>query len=1232
MPITMNALQNLINNISPSSISNFFKSKISSFKPIKEEFELKSEWRGTFLNPVKVGEVTFSDSDELLIFCCKSNQSLTERSSKKIQFEIAKSLLKEDFKDGAIFVFYDDAGNFRFSFLRKHHGSLDNKYSTWKRYTYFVEPLKQNKTFKIRIDTCQFSDLDKIQDAFSVEKLTKQFYDELFKWYQWTLSEEVGVTFPNNTDIAEDDRVQLEEQIIRLITRILFVWFIKQKDLVPSQLFDIDEIDKVLENFDPKSVNEGNYYNAILQNLFFATLNKSIEERGFAKIVSDRDIKTLYRYSEMFSISETEILNLFKAVPFLNGGLFECLDKTLKQNGVKYALDGFSRNATKSTNGNFKHRAFIPNCVFFDEQKGIIPLLERYNFTVEENAPNEIQVALDPELLGNVFENLLGAFNPETKETARKQSGSFYTPREIVSYMVDESLIYYLIDAFPNVLEKDIRSLFTEDSIASEFASNKVLCANITHKLKEIKILDPACGSGAFPMGILNRMVYVLEKLGCYNETSIYDLKLHLIEECIYGIDIQSIAVQISKLRFFISLVVEQQEIDLTKPEENYKVITLPNLETKFVSANTLIGLKASNKNMLDLNDKVLEEMKTKLWEVRRQHFYAKSANQKKTLRIEDENLRDEIKTYVSANASKPNITYLQKLENEIIQLKNKREDFIGELWVDETEIHSQVSMFDIQAKNPSMFRVDKNLEERAKVDAHIKVIYAEIAKENNKTLNVGFEKEIETIANWNPYDQNASSPFFDVEWMFGLKSEAEKQGCFDLVIGNPPYLRIQGIREANPEFANFLTKEFVSASGSFDLYTVFLEKALSLVNKHGIANYIMPTKWTNASFGAGLRQVVSNKKSACKIINFGSYQVFNASTYTGLQWFKQGSDSLLYFGLDRDLKSNEDLSLYLSSLTDKDATLIPNHKLNKDIWTLTDKAKSKIIEKLNLQPKRISDIFEKIFQGLATSKDDVYFLYDCTFDNNLVNGFSKQLDRIISIEMDFTKPLLKGDGVHRYEDIKTNKVVVFPYKLTNGNADLYTENEIKSRFPLGYSYLKECEDVLRDREKGRLKTDSFWYRYIYPKNLTLFCKEKLVAPEISLGGNFSYDEKGEFYSTTKVYGYIKKENIKESYFFWLGLFNSNLFWYFIKQTGYVLRGGYYTFKTNYILPFPVSGDISVETHLAIENLVKEILMKKNRQSEESTNIQEKEIDNYIYELYQLTTQEISIVEDNALL
>ena len=238
-------------------------------------------------------------------------------------------------------------------------------------------------------------------------------------------------------------------------------------------------------------------------------------------------------------------------------------------------------------------------------------------------------MALDPELLGKVFENLLGAYNPETKETARNQSGSFYTPREIVNYMVDESLISYLGNtAF-------VRSLFSPEFVYDKTKEDDY--KTIADKLKTIKILDPACGSGAFPMGLLNRMMEIL----CHitPDENIYEMKLAIIENCIYGSDIQSIAAQITKLRFFISLICNCEK-DATKP--NFGIPTLPNLETKFVAANSLIAKKKQVSHNLFENPEI-EPTKKELTEIRHEHFSAKTAYRKSTLREKDKQLREKL-------------------------------------------------------------------------------------------------------------------------------------------------------------------------------------------------------------------------------------------------------------------------------------------------------------------------------------------------------------------------------------------------------------------------------------------------------------------------------------------------------------------------------------------------------------------------------------------------------------
>ena len=487
--------------------------------------------------------------------------------------------------------------------------------------------------------------------TLDTSELNKRFYKEIANWYFWAVNE---VTFPDGAE--KDKEIRNATSVIRLITRLIFVWFIKEKGLVPNNLFNHEKIKEILASADD---GESTYYKAILQNLFFATLNQEMntEEkpdnrkfRNRAKQSGGRDqnymVHSLYRYEEYFK-DKDRALALFDKIPFLNGGLFECLDKPGKEDSEKeIRIDGFSDHK--------KNKLYVPNLLFFSgkeivdlnavygtrdkqyEVRGLIHILDSYKFTVTENTPIEEEVALDPELLGRVFENLLAAYNPETGATARKQTGSFYTPREIVDYMTDESLIAYLkgeliayhesqsalsmttppaqmnlggqtepvqtqLDAHgvtlsddqKNRIEDDLRELISYKGKPRRFSMSEI--KSLIRTIDGLKILDPACGSGAFPMGVLQKLVFLLGRLDARNEewkqrqidkvretirtaesiedstvrdNTISDLeseidnindaftrneldygrKLYLIENCIYGVDIQPIAVQIAKL------------------------------------------------------------------------------------------------------------------------------------------------------------------------------------------------------------------------------------------------------------------------------------------------------------------------------------------------------------------------------------------------------------------------------------------------------------------------------------------------------------------------------------------------------------------------------------------------------------------------------------------------------------------------------------------------------------
>lgn len=1092
-------------------------------------------------------------------------------------------------------------------------------------------------------------------EVFSAQPLTKGFYRDLFEWYQWAVAPETKVSFPGDVSTQDDDREDIDTRVIRLITRLMFVWFIKQKGLVPNSIFDVNYLGSILKDFDPQSATDTNYYQAILQNLFFGTLNRAIiedgERREFAKAAKS-DVKNLYRYEELFSISEDEVIELFSSVPFLNCGLFECQDKSKTLDGVerRFYNDGFSRNALRWKDGTYKYRATVPNILFFHPEKGIVSIFNRYVFTIEENTPQDVQVALDPELLGKVFENLLGAYNPETKETARNQSGSFYTPREIVQYMVNESLVAHLKRTVDDKLEEKFRQLL--DFTTHEVELTDEQKHQIVHALFTCKILDPACGSGAFPMGMLQQMVHILRQVDPKNEqwrevlldmasddsrrafgiadeeernkkldeiketfnnalnSPDYTRKLYIIESCIYGVDIQSIAMLITRLRFFITLICEQNEIMLDKPEDNFGIKTLPNLESKFVAANSLISADIHKYNNDWTQDSVLAILKDELMAIRRRHFYTRKRSEKIRLLRDDEKKREQIHEHINKLVGEPNEKRIAELQHTIKEKETELAKYQGERWIEESV---QTDMF----SDPQIIRYDANKRFRDIINATITNCRNDIMREKQKSIPSGFEAAVLQVTDWNPYDQNTVSPFLDIEWMFGVREG------FDIVIGNPPYRRIQGIRSDNSEYADYLSRNYKAATGSFDLYVCFAERAMNLCNNDGFVNFIMPIKWSNGAMGKGLRLLCSENKAAQRIINFGSYQVFNASTYTALQWFKKDSDVLLYNELDRDLPSNKDLSSYLEELTKSDFSEIPSDKLNAETWVLTPKENNEILNRLKCQHYSMGDYFDKIFCGLQTSRDDTYFLHDCTTCGKYIRGFSKDQGKYYEIEKGLVHPLLKGNSVHRYENIKTDKYVIFPYKIVDNQAILYTEDEIRQQFPLGYAYLLNSQNILRKRENGKLINDALWYRYIYPKSLSLFGKEKLVAPYTSFKSQFSYDINGDFYATTKIYGYIKKDMIKSSYKSLMAILNSSLMWFFIKNTGYVLRGGYYTYTTNYVKPFPMPSD---EAIIAIEPvlipLVDKVLLAKKNNPKADTSTEEREIDNIVFDLYGLTEEE----------
>lgn len=706
------------------------------------------------------------------------------------------------------------------------------------------------------------------EQVFSTKKLNNDFYQELFKWYLYAKD---NVTFPNDNNEEADK--YLSESLIRFISRMLFVWFMKEKSLITNQIFQLNDIKDIIKDFDEKS-DKNIYYKAILQNLFFATLNVPTENREW--IASKRKNKEqkgnplIYRFENEFINSEKIITEIFNKIPFLNGGLFDCLDD--REN--KKFTDGFTKTEKKQPK--------FPNYLFFGEHKdidlshhfaddakvkrkwqnqhivGIIDLLNDYKFTIEENTPLEIDVALDPELLGKVFENLLASFNPETKDTARKQTGSFYTPREIVNYMVEESLIAYLknkllheeagfvelgkdqITLFGNEIKKSQlkfevkidKSPFTEKELEkmlrqfvssmtiNPFAEMEEVQKKIIKALNSCKILDPACGSGAYPMGVLHKMVELLTVLDpenkhlkeiegkkldqliegakALNETntrnqtiaalqkqkeilqkSEYDYvrKLYIIENCIYGVDIQPIAIQISKLRFFISLLVEQNK---KEDQPNFGIEPLPNMDFKLVAANTLIAPPQEDKN-------------------------------------------------------------------------------IGGLFADQNEFFDR---FEALAHDYfTLHTPDAKKQKKKEIEALIISKVEEKKKTILRQADVGKKATQieESLKLWESYPnlfKEKAVGFFETPYFFPKVKDG-----FDVVIGNPPYVLVKD---------DYLKSNYLSANdGKINLYKVFIEQSFNLLRKSGVMYFINPNTYLTSNDSKKIRSLIINEKQIIDIIEY---------------------------------------------------------------------------------------------------------------------------------------------------------------------------------------------------------------------------------------------------------------------------------------------------------------------------------------------------------------------------
>jgi len=600
-----------------------------------------------------------------------------------------------------------------------------------------------------------------------------------------------------------------------------------------------------------------------------------------------------------------------------------------------------------------------------------------------------------------------------------------------------------------------------------------------------------------------------------------YARKLYLIENCIYGVDIQPIAIQISKLRFFISLILDQK-VDRSKP--NFGILTLPNLETKFISANTLIGLEKSLQR--SLRNPEIERLEQELKFLRHRYFRIKSRSEKIQLQNEDRELREKLKKAL-----------------------------IGDGW--NNEVAEKIVKFDI-------------------------------------------------------FDQNASTDWFDPEWMFGVGEG------FDIVIGNPPYVRHEKIKHLKPSLQqqNYQTFTFTA-----DLYVYFYEKGHQLLKNAGILSYISSNKWMRAKYGENLRKFLKDNTAVLKIIDFSGYRVFEQTVDTNIILFGKGKPANWHTVNFVEVKGNvQNVVEYIN----QNWQTIPQEKLSDNAWTLADENILALKEKIERIGKPLKDWDVKIYRGVLTGFNEA-FIIETETRNRILANCKDEEERKRTEEI--IKPVLRGRDIGKYYYKWAGLWLLYVYQ----GIDIENYQAVKS-------YLSKFENQLKKRtggavwDKSRTKILSIPYKWYelqvdYHAVNEEFEKEKIVWQEIVREPSFAFDNTGIYVEATAFL--MTGKNLK----YIIGFLNSNPVAFFFKT--FYAGGGLgeegYRYKKAFLeqLPLPPLTPQNKPIANQMASLVDQILSAKKQNPEADTSQLEKQIDQLVYKLYDLTEEEIKIIESS---
>ncbi len=1097
-----------------------------------------------------IGNYTTPDGKKIAVFEVQLKAASYVENARSTQRSYARKLIENGNLDAAIIAFFtpnDD--KWRLSFVRldyemKFEGGkfkAQENLTPAKRYSFLVgkdEPCHTaiSRFHNFIIDQNYNPTLDEIEEAFSVEKVTKEFF-ELYceKFYQ------LQEYLESNRDFKEESErcgFTSEQFAKKLMGQIVFLYFLQKKGWLGVNVWAPRLTEKEYKNVFYTSGAHGRIIKEHLPNIYVLKDdgNFYLNSRALDDI-SDEDeevianhmpraktwgdgsrkfLRTIFTYSQSHKKHFYEeyleplfydalnrnrgAMGYFPAlhcrVPFLSGGLFDPIE-----------------------NYDWKNNYFdIPDEIFSNRKNdndrdadGILDIFDRYNFTMSEDEPMEREVAIDPEMLGKVFENLL-----EVKD--RKSKGAFYTPREIVHYMCQESLINYLVRK-TGLKEMDIRDFilygdFMKDEDTSKekregnggmYISDEIFkidtdgnivvnkLAEIDEALANVKVADPAVGSGAFPLGMMNEIVRARQNITAYmsigmnaynkrllyqNDRSSYILKYNTIKNCLYAVDIEPSAVDIAQLRLWLSLVIDDEinpkaQNDL---EGHRDPLPLPNLECNILCGNSLID----------------EFMGVKL-----------------------------VKPSDIIGTMQPNYQYDFGHSDFEVILKKMLEE------------------------QDMLFGCDDPI----KKHKHKETIqsYKDMIVSKEVEGNPSFMSEYKKATTM------SSKPF--IVWELDFARVFRDNGGFDIVIGNPPYVDSETMTKIMPEMRKVYSKIYSTAKGNWDLYIPFWEKSFGLLNSIGTTCLITPNKWLAIKYGEALRSYLFNFIHC--ISDYSKFNAFESADVSTVVVMAQRYQS-------KKIKIVEFDQYYIQS-------------------------KSSYIDKGTVRQ------FDNLSICLSNNFDTLYKILNnkCLGDDYDINGAAtvSETYEIANIVEDAS-------------DIDSTKYFKFVNTGTINKFSVEWGKELMTYVKQKYLHPVISRQVLKQ---------------LYPKRYLQSSQPKLVTTGIRYFKVFGdFDGKYCAAKSTEIITPRNNENLKMI----LPILNSSVVFFFLKEAyGGMAMGGGITFSPNNLcnIPIPEISDEQQKRLIELADLYSSI---------DFTDKEQNSLDQYIYSLYKLNSQDIKIIEE----